>query len=329
MAKKPIRWDRKSRAVGAHKELAGLSASTVPGTRGPGEKEALSRVPKGAYWNHLVVFRTSAAQLRTFYNVFLFSPSVVSPFLPLPSPIHIDTAWEASTLYHSAPSLFLSDGARELCIKLIGSALGERDDETKARAMESAIFGAARGDLQRYQRTFRQRYLYLKNKTRLEVQVINLGGVKRMFSLLRRHKILRLRAAVEKVFVGPKANFFWRSSDWQLLLDDETADSPYMRARETVYYYREAPSFLILQSGLSDSMKWPAHIVVVVHTGSQRHKFGVASTYALGLLRGFLLPRPGMRPGFQLHYNGQPIDPADTPETLGVPNKCTTSSDMY
>ncbi|KAJ7923262.1 hypothetical protein B0H13DRAFT_1865072 [Mycena leptocephala] len=112
----------------------------------------------------------------------------------------------------------LSEGARQLCVKLISSVSGHH---------------------------------------RLEVQVIGLGGVERTFSLLRKHTILRLQAAVDEAFTGPKAHFFW-------------------------------------------------------------YKFGMASTYTLQSLRG-LGALQEMQPGFQLCYNGRPIDPADTPDTLGAP----------
>ncbi|KAJ7929833.1 hypothetical protein B0H13DRAFT_1859316 [Mycena leptocephala] len=151
----------------------------------------------------------------------------------------------------------LSEGARQLCVELISSVSGHHHDEKRPRDIESAIFEAAGGDLRRYQQTFRKIYLHLKQKKRLEVQVIGLGGVERTFSLLRRQTILRLQAAVDEAFTGPKAHFFW-------------------------------------------------------------YKFGMASTYALQSLRG-LGALQEMQAGFQLCYNGRPIDPADTPDTLGAP----------
>ncbi|KAJ6556486.1 hypothetical protein B0H10DRAFT_2122320 [Mycena sp. CBHHK59/15] len=191
---------------------------------------------------------------------------------------------------------------RSLCVKLIASA-GTRfkfdvslpDDETRARAIEGAIFRATRGDLRLYQGTFRRIYLHLRNKTRLNVTVIGLRGAQ-TFNLLRRHTIKKLRLAVRQRLGGAEAHFFWRPTTWQLLQDSDTPNSLHMRAQERVYYVPH---------------------MVVVQSGSCKYRFGVAPTYALNSLCGFF----PMEPSFQLQYQARPIDTADTPETLGAPRE--------
>ncbi|KAJ7891451.1 hypothetical protein B0H13DRAFT_1887222 [Mycena leptocephala] len=168
---------------------------------------------------------------------------------------------------------------RSFCVKLIASVLGTHHDETRARAIEEAIFRAACGDLRLYQGTFRQIYLHLRNKTRLNVTVIGLGGAQ-TFDLLRRHTIKKLRLAVRQRFGGGGAG------GGSFLLDSDTSNSLHMRDQEWVYY-----------------------------VGSCKYRFGVAPTYALNSLREFL----PMEPRFQLQYEARPIDPADTPDTLGAP----------
>ncbi|KAJ6596699.1 hypothetical protein B0H10DRAFT_2088089 [Mycena sp. CBHHK59/15] len=191
---------------------------------------------------------------------------------------------------------------RSLCVKLIASVLGTQrasfrrgtrfkfdvslpDDETRARAIEGAIFRATRGDLRLYQGTFRRIYLHLRNKTRLNVTVIGLRGAQ-TFNLLRRHTIKKLRLAVRQRLGG------------QRLISSglRYPNSLHMRAQERVYYVPH---------------------MVVVQSGSCKYRFGVAPTYALNSLCGFF----PMEPNFQLQYQARPIDTADTPETLGAPRE--------
>ncbi|KAJ7852921.1 hypothetical protein B0H14DRAFT_2580681 [Mycena olivaceomarginata] len=77
--------------------------------------------------------------------------------------------------------------------------------QNAANALENAIFTAAAGDLPAYQQIFRRIYLDLKT------QLIGRGGFTARFSLRRRSKISRVRAAVAQLFDDPTARFFWPS----------------------------------------------------------------------------------------------------------------------
>ncbi|KAJ7697065.1 hypothetical protein B0H14DRAFT_3174526 [Mycena olivaceomarginata] len=203
----------------------------------------------------------------------------------------------------------LSDGARRLSSSLLSAALGVADSpfsddkhgQNAANALENAIFTATAGDLRAYQQIFRQIYLDLKTQ-RIKIQVIGRGGFTARFSLRRRSKISRVRAAIAQLIDDPTARFFWRSPAWKMLSDEDTPYSLCMGNRETVYY--------------------AGHIVVVheivtttVHSKPSKTTFGVAPTYTLESLRKFFLP--GYK---QLLYAGKELGPTDTPRTLGTPN---------
>ncbi|KAJ6607130.1 hypothetical protein B0H10DRAFT_2195095 [Mycena sp. CBHHK59/15] len=55
----------------------------------------------------------------------------------------------------------LSERAREMCVKLLGVALGENEDRKMAKSLESAIFEKAGGNLLLYQKTLRETHLCL------------------------------------------------------------------------------------------------------------------------------------------------------------------------
>ncbi|KAJ7907762.1 hypothetical protein B0H13DRAFT_1879306 [Mycena leptocephala] len=178
----------------------------------------------------------------------------------------------------------LSDGARRLSSSLLSATLGAADSpfsddkhgQNAANALENAVFTAAAGDLPAYQQIFRHIYLDLKTQ-RIEIQVIGRSGFTARFSLRRRSKISRVRAAVAQLFDDPTARFFWRSPAWRMLSDQDTPYSLCMGNRETVYY--------------------AGHIVVVheivtttAHSKPSKTTFGVAPTYTLESLRKFFLP---------------------------------------
>ncbi|KAJ7787042.1 hypothetical protein B0H14DRAFT_3893338 [Mycena olivaceomarginata] len=147
------------------------------------------------------------------------------------------------------------------------------------------------------------------------IEVMGPGGFTQKFRILRTQKLLRLRATIEKMMVEQGvddhgARIFWkrRSSDWQLVSDDDTPGSLCMKEEEMVCY------------------TW--HIVVVINaensSGSgRRYPFGVAPTCALDTLRGRLLSRsPDIQAGrFRLQYNDREVGPSDTPQTLGGEGK--------
>lgn len=75
------------------------------------------------------------------------------------------------------------------------------------------------------------------------IEVMGPGGFTQKFRILRTQKLLRLRATIEKMMVEQGvddhgARIFWkrRSSDWQLVSDDDTPGSLCMKEEEMVCY---------------------------------------------------------------------------------------------
>ncbi|KAJ7840216.1 hypothetical protein B0H14DRAFT_2587615 [Mycena olivaceomarginata] len=183
----------------------------------------------------------------------------------------------------------LSDGARRLSSSLLSAALGA---------------AAAAGDLPAYQQIFRHIYLDLKTQ-RIKIQVIGRGQFTARFSLRRRSKISRVRAAVAQLFDDPTARFFWPSVN-------HFQEEPGL---ENVV--RPGYALLVVHGEPRDG-----HIVVVqeivtttAHSKPSKTTFGVAPTYTLESLRKFFLP--GYK---QLLYAGKELGQTDTPRTLGTPN---------